>query len=99
MPTNLYEIVSDFLTEQEKELIRKSADQRVSQQTGKRATELRVRELGRVGKSGARLLLCKIDGGVPFVIKIAERKKIADEFTAIDSVRNYFRLAAQGAKP
>jgi hypothetical protein len=97
IPIKQLEIISDFLTDDEQTLVKRCAAQRVDGRAGK--VELKVRELGRVGRSGARLLLCKIDGGLPFVLKIAERSKIVEEDEAIERVRNNFRDAEKPARP
>ena len=49
-----------------------------------------VKELGRVGKSGARLLLCQPGGGSPLVVKIDNKEKIRREYRAMKEVRGYF---------
>ena len=53
------------------------------------ATTVNVTELGRVGKSGARLLLCRIHGS-PLVVKIHNEEKIKSEYQAMKQVWNFF---------
>ncbi len=60
---------------------------------------INVQELGRYGKSGARLLLCYPPSGLPFVVKIHREAKIKVEADAIASVADCFRDALPLAHP
>ena len=51
---------------------------------------IRVKELGRYGKSGARLLQCLLSRKRVFVIKIGKKRKITREYKAVNEVRGLF---------
>ena len=58
------------------------------------AAVVKVRELGRYGNSGARLLLCFPGRGAPLVAKIhTDETKIIDEYTAAKSAMPFFKDA------
>lgn len=92
-------VVSEFLTDDQKFLIQKTAFQLVGKKPSKKPIEVGVRSLGRFGKSGARLLLCRIDGGFFFVLKIHDQSDIEAEHEAITALVNFFEDARTATKP
>ncbi|MGA2876689.1 MAG: hypothetical protein ABSE82_14290 [Nitrososphaerales archaeon] len=81
-----WKVKQDFLTANQLDLIRDCIHT-----GGLEATTIKVRELGRVGKSGARLLLCRLARGSPLVAKLHKREdKIKQEYRAMRNVRNLF---------
>ena len=84
-----WRISLNFLSKDEEKLIKKCAAG-----TRSHPTTLFISELGRVGKSGARLLLCYLGRkSIPFVIKIDKKEKISKEYKAISRIWTYFKDA------
>lgn len=61
--------------------------------------KINVQELGRYGKSGARLLLCYPPSGLPFVVKIHTENKIKIEAEAMANVADCFGDALVFGQP
>lgn len=85
MPSRTWKVEQAFLEASDVTLITKCLES--AELT---PTTVSVRELGRYGDSGARLLLCSLAGGRPYVVKIHRRAKIKREHHALSGVRNYF---------
>jgi len=82
-----------FLKDSEEELIK-----RCFSSSNLPADEISVKQLGRYGKSGARLLLCHL-GEIPYVVKIHDKEKIENEHSRMTSVCRYFREASDLPAP
>jgi hypothetical protein len=66
-----WKVVPGFLTKNQERLIEKCF-----KKTEMPPENVTVRELGRIGQSGARLLWCQPSRGIPWVAKIHKKEKI-----------------------
>lgn len=97
MSSETPQIVIDFLLPEHERLLRQCAEVINSS-----AAKIHVAELGRYGKTGARLLQTYFHEqkrGIPFVVKIDRKSKIKREHEATEKIKIYFEDSLIGFGP
>jgi hypothetical protein len=90
----MWKVNQAFLSKTEARLIKKCFSN-----TTLSPVPISVRELGRYGNSGARLLLGVLSSRMPLVVKIHDKVKIQKEHQAMKRVANFFRDVNLPAEP